>query len=383
MKGTVRRRESGHWQWQYTLGVGSARRHYSRGGYRTRSEAQAALSQELARLGRGEGPTLSRRTPTVADFVEEEWLPVLGSLKPTTRASYAWIVRQLVLPEIGALRLSDVGPGRLAAFYERLSQQGGRGGKGLADSTVHKTAVVVSSLFKHAVEMGLLSTSPVARIPSRQRPRSASSRPDVQAWTLAEARSFLAVTADDRLAIAWHLFLGTGMRRGEVAGLRWGDVDLDRSAIEVRRNRVSISWEVAEGTTKSGKGRKVTIDSGLAAALRRYRRQQIENQLAAGSAWEGSLHDLVLCDEIGRPVHPETLTKSFNAAVASSGLPRIRLHDLRHTHATLLLADGVAAKVVQERLGHSSISVTLDLYGHVTAELEQEAALRMGRLLGG
>ena len=158
---------------------------------------------------------------------------------------------------------------------------------------------------------------------------------------------------------------GAATRDGNAAwaGLRWDDVDFDRRTIEVRRNRVSVAWQVIEGSTKSNRGRRVTVDGTLASALRSHRVNILKQKIAAGPAWEGAGQELVLSDELGRPIHPETLTIAFRSAAERSGVPRVRLHDLRHTHATLLLADGVPAKVVQERLGHSSISITLDLYG--------------------
>lgn len=382
MKGTVRKRESGNWAWQFTSLTGSERRHFSKGGFATKKDAQAALTVALSNHANGRTPALAKSMPTVTAFITKEWLPSLGALKDTTRSSYSWLASKYVDPAIGHLRLSEVTAAQLSTLYRELREHGGRDGHALSESTAHKVAVVISSAFAHALELGLLSTSPAARVPRRNRPSPKKRSERTQPWSASDARAFLAATAESELGLAWQILLSTGMRRGEVAGLRWSDIDLDRAVIEVCNNRVSIGWRVSESSPKSGRGRRVSLDPSLVRSLRIAKVERAAWRLAAGEAWEGAEHDLVLCDQLGRAVHPETLTKAFAHAVKRAGLPLIRLHDLRHTHATLLLADGVAAKVVQERLGHSSISVTLDLYGHVTAELEQQAADRIANILG-
>lgn len=382
MKGTVRKRESGKWAWQFTSFVSGERRHFSKGGFGTKKEAQESLTTALAKLSNGHAPALAKSMPTLSTFITTEWLPSLGALKETTRSSYSWLARRYVVPTLGHLRLSEVTAAHLSALYRQLRQSGGRYGGCLSESTTHKVAVVISSAFEHAVQLGLVTSNPASRVPRRNRPSPKKRGEHIQPWSAPDARAFLRATAESEHGLAWQILLSTGMRRGETAGLRWSDIDLDRSVIEVRNNRVSVAWKVTESTPKSGRGRRVSLDDSLARSLRAAKAERAAWRLAAGEAWEGTNHDLVLCDRLGRSIHPETLTKAFARAVKGAGVPSIRLHDLRHTHATLLLADGVAAKVVQERLGHSSISVTLDLYGHVTAELEQAAADRIGSILG-
>jgi integrase len=202
----------------------------------------------------------------------------------------------------------------------------------------------------------------------------------MRAWTAAEARRFLEHVADDRLYAMWALFLATGLRRGEIAGLRWADVDLDRANPSVRRSRVSVAWHVHDSEPKTRASRRaVSLDARVVAILRAHRRHQLEERLAWGAAWIDSGY--VFTRENGEPLHPETIATSFPSLVAGAGVSKIRLHDLRHTSASLALAAGIHPKIVCERLGHSSIAITLDLYSHVAPGLQAEAADKLGRVI--
>lgn len=199
-----------------------------------------------------------------------------------------------------------------------------------------------------------------------------------------QAKVFLNAVADSELIAAWVLFLTTGMRRGEVAGLRWDAVDLDKASLAVRINRVSAGQgnRVAEHPPKTKRGqRSIALDAGTIEALRAHRRRQLEDRLRAGPAWTDI--GFVFCGLDGLPLHPDTLTSTFKRLRDPLPLPAITLHDLRHTSASLALAAGVHPKVVSERLGHANISITLDLYSHVIEDMQSEAAEQIGALLFG
>jgi integrase len=207
-------------------------------------------------------------------------------------------------------------------------------------------------------------------------------------WKAEELARFLTGIEDDRLAGAWWLLATTGMRRGEVLGLRWQDVDLDAGHLSISRTLITTDVQrvgepgMAWGTPKTGKGRrKVALDPGTVTALRKHRTRQLEERLAGGSAYEDG--DLVCCLEDGRPLHPKTFSYYFGRHVRRLGLPKIRLHDLRHTHATLALKAGVHPRVVQERLGHANVSITLDTYSHVDLDMQAIAAARVAALVTG
>jgi integrase len=179
-------------------------------------------------------------------------------------------------------------------------------------------------------------------------------------WTPQQVRTFLGAVDGDRFYALWVLLLTTGMRRGELAGLRWCDVDLDAGVLSVVRTRVSVAYTVSESDPKTRSSRRsVTLDARVVAVLRTHRRRQLEERLRWGEAWTDTGY--VFTREDGWPIHPERISVLFARLVEIAGVPKIRLHDLRHTSASLALASGVHPKVVGERLGHSSISVTLDL----------------------
>ena len=249
---------------------------------------------------------------------------------------------------------------------------------------------ILRAALSDAIRQGRLAVNPTDRAtppsPSEARP------PEMQAWTAPELARFLrrADADDPDLAMCWRLLAATGMRRGEALPLRWRDVDLDTARIAVQRNvgvvkNKGASERTVEGPPKTGRSRVVDLDTGTVAALRAYRaaREQVSPVLLRDSA-------LVLSGLDGSHRHPERFSRRFTAqvvrarrALGEEQLPVIRLHDLRHTHATLLLADGVPVKVVSERLGHASATITLTVYQHVHPGMGRQAADRFAALLNG
>ena len=182
----------------------------------------------------------------------------------------------------------------------------------------------------------------------------------------------------------WVLFLTTGLRRGEVAALRWEDVDLGQATMSVVRNRVSAgrgrAVSVHQPKTRRGR-RNVALDATSVEVLRSHRTAQLEERMRLGPAWLDSGY--VFCGADGAPLHPDTITARFQTIIRDLDVPRIRLHDLRHTSATLALKAGVHPKVVSERLGHATVGITLDLYSHVLDGMQAEAAEQIGAVVFG
>jgi integrase len=206
----------------------------------------------------------------------------------------------------------------------------------------------------------------------------------MQTWTAEEVRAFLDYVrqADERLYALWVLAATTGMRRGELLGLRWADLDLDAARVAIRRTVISVGYEVCESEPKTKKGRRtIDIDPTTVAALRAHRARQAEERLAWGPAYEDS--GRLFARENGSVLHPERVSQLFKKHVRNAGLPAIRFHDVRHTHATLGLAAGVPPKVMSERLGHSTVAFTLDLYTHAVPALQQQAANQVAALIFG
>ncbi len=206
----------------------------------------------------------------------------------------------------------------------------------------------------------------------------------IRAWTSAELGTFLTRTAHQRHHVAWHLLALTGMRRGEVLGLSWDVVDLDAGTVSVRRTLVDVlpGGDPVWSDPKTDRGRRlVNLDAGTIGKLRSHRAAQAQERLLVGTGYRD--HALVFAMPDGRPIHPERFSREYAETVARSELPVIRLHDLRHTWATLALQAGVHPKVVQERLGHSNIAITLDIYSHVIPAMQSDAADRVAALVTG
>ena len=356
-------------------------------GFKTRRDAAAALRAEVRKTDVGEWvePSKQRLDAYLAEWIQGQ------RLGPATLASYRKNIRLHVDPYLGAQPIARLTGPALDTWMRGLEESGRADGRGgLSARTVRYVYTILRSALSDAVKQGRLLVNPTDRStppsPSEARP------PEMQAWTAAELGRFLgwAEAYDGDLAMGWRLLAATGMRRGEALALRWRDIDLDVARLAVRRSVGVVKTKGAgerlvEGPTKTGRSRVVDLDSGTVAALRAYRaaRELLAPDLVRDSA-------LVLSNLDGSHRHPERFSRRFTGHIARARqalgeerLPVIRLHDLRHTHATLLLADGVPVKVVSERLGHASATITLTVYQHVHPGMGREAADRFAALLEG
>ena len=339
-------------------------------GYETRKDAERARVELLAARGRGAYVAPSKRT--TGAFLREDWLPGLrAQVRPGTWAEHKSKVEVHLVPAIGGVQLQQLAPGHLNALYADLLE------RGLSARTVLHVHATIRRALADATRWGLVPRN-VALLASPPRP----GRPELRVWTAPELRAFLAAVEGDRLYALWLLAASTGMRRGEVLGVSWPDVDFGRARVAVRRSLVTVGHEVVVSEPKTAKGRRsVALDPATVAGLKAWRKHQVAERLAWGPTWTDS--DLVFTREDGRPLHPREVTRAFTRHVLAADLPVIRLHDLRHTHATLALAAGVHPKVVQERLGHANIAITLDTYSHAVPALEEQAARTVAALVFG
>ena len=355
------------------------------GGFPT--EAAAKRARDAARLAAARGEFVDRSSLTVEDYLTQ-WLHAHAlEVKPRTRAGYAHLIKNYVVPRIGAKRLQSLRPADLSALYRELLDSGGRNGKPLSARTVEYVHAVLRKAFADAVRNDQVLTSNPAERAKRPRREQA---PAVAMWNAEHLASFLKTTGSHRLHAYFRLAAYTGARRGELMNLLWSDVNLGvDSSIRLRGTVSVIDGVRVEGTTKGGRERTVSIDSGTASVLAEHRRrQQQERAMAAGSWIEG---DHVFRREFGEPLFPDTptalmakLLRRHNEEAAAAGdsvLPVIRLHDLRHLHATLLLKAGVPVHVVASRLGHSDAAITLRVYAHVLDDQASQAATVFERLV--
>lgn len=318
---------------------------------------------------------------TLSGWVEDHWLPLMRSrVKPSTWDSYDRNLALHVLPHLGDLPLDQITPMRLNSLYGHLLEDGKRTGPGgLSAKTVRNLANVIHEALGDAVDADLLPTNPAHRA---KPPRPSQVAPmELHCWTPDELRRFLEFSRNHHLAVALRLAATTGLRRGELLGVRWVDVDLEAGRLAVRHTVISIAYQVRESTPKTHQARVVDLDTETVGQLRAHRDRRMADRADLDPAVRDT--DLVFCRTDGRPIHPDFFTQSFTRLVARSGLPRIRLHDLRHTHASIALAAGVSVKVVSERLGHSTPGFTLRVYAHVLPSMQAEAAAKVAALVDG
>ncbi|MBN1460977.1 MAG: tyrosine-type recombinase/integrase [Armatimonadetes bacterium] len=359
-----------------------------KGGYQTRKEAKAA--RDDARAAANKGTAVASTKITVREYLEA-WLEAqAGQVRPTTLVSYKLHVESYISPRIGAERLQQLTPGMVDRLYAVLVKEGGRDrhkveegkkpkAKPLSATTVRRIGATLHKALADAVKKKLIPYNPAdaAELPKIQ--RDSDTAAGMQTWTREELDKFLAHVAPDRLFPMWRLAAWTGMRRGEVAGLTWRDVDLDAGTITVQRARVTVSrTDVRESKPKTGSGRRlVELDVETLNALTAWKdrqdaeRKEWDENALDKDKWPG--HGLVFTYQDGAALHPDHLTGAFASHVKKAKLPAIRLHDLRHTHATLMLAAGVPVKVVSERLGHSTPGFTMTVYQHVLPGMQREA----------
>jgi integrase len=358
------------------------------GGFATEADAKAARDQ--ARVTARTGQYVDRSPVTVASYLDQ-WIEAHAvEVKPKTLQDYRHLIDRHVKPRIGALRLQAVRPAQITRLYRDLLEAGGRSGAGLSPRTVEYVHAVLRKAFRDAVLVDqILPSSPVERA---KRPRKPVREPG-EIWTPGQVCAFLDAAQGHRLFAFYHLALYTGARRGELLNLRWRDVDLARAEVHITGSTAVIGGARVEGTTKSGRSRTVSVDAGTVQVLKEHRARQAEERLTAGPGWLGS-DEYVFTTGWGGPVHPDTvsslvadLIEAYNAtARENSGgdlLPRARLHDLRHIHATTLLLAGVPVHVVAARLGHADPSVTLRVYAHVIRDQVADAADVFARSIRG
>jgi integrase len=402
-------------------------------GYRTKREAERARVDLLSKFDRGEYVEPSQQS--FAEFLEEWLRAIEPTVRPSTFDSYSRNVRNHVVAHIGSVRLTKVDPGTLNGLYAHLLASGrrkpsrtGRGyssdvveraralraegltlastaerlrdevvdagritkdtlaslmrrhangdasdaGTQLDGRTVNYVHTIIHRALKDGVRWGRLARNPAD---AADAPRGGQKSDGVHSWDAATLRQFLTASAasSDRLHPLWVLLATTGMRRGEALGLRWSDIDLDAGRLRVVQTIIQVRSKVTVGEPKTARGRRpIALDAGTVAVLREHRTRALEERMLVGPAFDD--RGLVFHHPDGSCLKPDAVSAAFVRRVRAAGLPRLTLKGLRHTWATLALERGIHPRVVQERLGHSTIAITLGIYSHVAPTLHDEAA---------
>jgi integrase len=382
-----------HGSWGYTVDLGPGlnpkgdhveRRQLTRFGFGTKKEAERALAEVLDAAARGTAVAVN--STTVAAFLRE-WLQtkVADQVRPTTAASYSAHVEQYFIPKLGHIRLRDLQPHHVETALREIQAE-----RSMKPATLRRVHASLRSALGTAVRLRLIPANPAMNVslPSVKRPH-------VRPWEPEELGAFLDRADRDELGPAFQLLAATGLRRGEALGLRWADVELEKARLFVRQQVITVTAKYARPCslcggdhgrlafgrpkTASGEDRLVDLDPHTVGVLLAHRLEQDERRRAFDGGY--AEHGLVFPRPDGTPLHPDRLSDRFVELSEELGLRRVRLHDLRHGQASLMLAAGVDIVVVSKRLGHSSVAITSDTYTHLLPGVGSEAAARAWSLV--
>jgi integrase len=351
--------------WAGALTVG-----YDENGRRKRrtvyGPTKACVLDQLARLRADVivGTTVDAQHITLAAFLVR-WLEDAArpAIRVATYHRYRELIRIHVVPRLGGIRISRLSPAHIQNLLTSMERSG-------ASPRVRQLVYgILHRAFAQAVRWGIVARNMCDAV---AKPRA--QRSTMQVLTAEEVLRLFEAAEGDRLRALYVLAVTTGLRQGELLGLQWGDVDLSSAVVRVRQALHELAGRLWLDEPKNAKARRtVDLPALTVTALQAHREQMLA---------EGHVNGLVFCDTNGGPVRKSNLIRrSFKPLLAKAGLPMIRFHDLRHTAATLLLAEGVHPKIVQERLGHAQIAMTLDVYSHVLPSMGRDAATRLDRAL--
>jgi integrase len=339
------------------------RRQHKKGGFKTEGEARRYRNAFLAK---GANPLFAAPNRTTVDAWCDRFLDLVerqDRKKATTVRDYTSTLETWVRPFIGSMRLQDVRPLDCDEIFAAMIDAG------RSDATIRKVYRVASRAFRVAVMKGLLDANPFERasVPTGDVPSGHR-----EAWRAEELEIFFRAIAGHRFEALFVLAATTGLRRGELCGLHWDDIDLDEGRLTVHRAHTQLGRQIIVDTPKSrAGGRVVRLDEGTVAILRRHRADQHAQRLVVGPAWNAA--GLVFCDGDGETLLPATVSGNFKRIVAGLDVPKIPLHGLRHTSASILIRAGARPAMVSKRLGHSKTSFTMNVYVHDHDDDQDEA----------
>jgi integrase len=367
-EGSIYRRKDGRWVGQYTVYTATGPKYRYLYG-KTRAVVAEKLTKAMA--DRNGGLIFDVGNLTVGEYLDS-WLSdsVRGTVRPSTFERHEGIIRLHIKPSLGRVGLKKLTPAHVRGLHrEKLDA-------GLAPATVRKIHSTLHKALSQAVSDGIVPRNAADVKAPRPTPE------EMQPLSEAEARAFLDTARGDRFEPLYMLAISTGLRRGELLGLRWKDVDLERGTLRVGRALVREAGRHVLGETKTRRGRRqINLTPRAVSTLKAHCKKQLEEKIKLTGLHRD--HGLIFATRVGTPINPENLVnRSFKPLLERASLPEIRFHDLRHTCATLLLGRGVHPKLVQELLGHATIAMTLDTYSHYMPSMGDQAAGAMEDALG-
>jgi integrase len=358
--------------WSVTVDLGrdpitGKRRQTTRRGFATKKEAEKAASELIAQAEKG--VNIINQNISLEEYLKD-WIELSAKrkVKETTLKNYIRAINHRIIPALGKIPLRKLTAAQCQQFINALIDEG------LSERYIEYIYTVLYGALQKAIEWDLILVNPLIKVDV---PRGRKRK--YMTWTREELNRFLSFAKLENI-IYYTAFLTaahTGMRRGELLGLKWQDIDFEHARIHIQRNLIYDEDGFRFGDLKTEASQRIiAMDDFLLKELKRYKAKQAEIKLIVGNQYEDN--GLVFARETGKPIFPRTLTDIFNRVIKAAGVKKIRFHDLRHTHATLLLEAGADLKEVQARLGHASIKTTGDVYAHVTKEIEEKTARIFG-----
>lgn len=381
--GTIRKKtitrngkEYTFWEARYTAGYdpGTGKQIQKSITGKTQKEVAKKLKEATAAIDAGTYIAPSKMTVSEwLDIWEKEYL---GGVKPRTVDSYKATIKNHLKPSLGAIKLEALAAHTIQGFYNSLSTEQ-KDREPLSAKTVKNIHGVLHKALQQAVANGYIRFNPTTACVL---PRIV--RKEIKPLNEEQISAFLKAVKGHRYEDLFTTTLFTGTREGEILGLQWDCVDLDKGTITINKQLQKVRGSKGEYTlvpTKNSRGRKITLAPSVLAILKRVRRTQLENKMRYGECWEDS--GFVFTDELGRHLKHQTVYLDFKEVVKDIGSPETRFHDLRHSYAVASIKSGDDIKTVQENLGHATAAFTLDVYGHVTDQMKQASAARMEQFI--
>lgn len=340
---------------------------HKRGGFQTAHEAKTYRTKYLSEIHSGK--RLGSSKIKLGDYLTNEWLPQRKpDLKASTYSSYEQCVTTHIIPNLGNTKLEEL-TARKVEMVLRSLQKGSEDRTALSAKTVKNVAGVLNRAVRDAVRWGHIAINPIADV---KKPSGKS--PEMEAWQTEELAQFIETSSSDRFAALWQLAATTGMRRGELLGLQWQDINFEVKTINIRRARVRAGNATITETPKTEAGRRtIHLDEQTINALRQHKARQAQDRLSMGGHWADS-DGHVFTEADGSLPNPNTMTRRFLALCKKAGIRRIRFHDIRHSYVVASRAAGVDIKTISQRIGHADTNVTLSVYAHVFSTDDLAAA---------
>ena len=363
-EGTISERKDGTYEGKISLGVDADGKRKRKTVYgKTQKEVLAKVDAIKQQLANG---TFSDTKLTVKAYLEQWLKEKAREVKPQTVEDYEYQLTKYVTPRIGRIQLAKLTPLKIQTMCGELSDE-------ISPQRANKCRRILSGALTQAVRWQLIPRNPCVAVKPLKVKKT-----EMSLWTPQEAARFLDVARPHRLFAMFYLAMSTGMRRGELMGLRWQDVE--GSSLVVRQSLIEQRGRIMITTPKTEKGaRRVALSPDVVEVLEAHRQRQEAERAFLGAAWPG--HDFVFTTGVGTPIHPRSLTRTWHHLQKQAGVTKVRLHDLRHLHASLAIRQGMDAKVLADRLGHARASFTLDVYTHLFDEQRQNSAVSILDLL--